>query len=184
MYSYFGPAHMTGHAVSVQNSAMMPYSRLLRHSATQGVSRRQARRPRGDSGAHISLKKSTVLTASHSFTSSPSGSVTASCKLPAPSVACAYLCSSYRFVPALWWRRGRKVFPLSRPAKPLNISVVAAFGLRPTACGLRSAVSASISGRCQRGALWGITGHVSFTPARSLALITTVARYVSRHFKV
>ena len=37
MYSYFGPAHMTGHACSVQNSAMIPYSRLLRGAARHSV---------------------------------------------------------------------------------------------------------------------------------------------------
>jgi len=38
----------------------------------------------------------TVLTASHSFLSSPSGSSTASCKLPAPSVAFTVACRAMR----------------------------------------------------------------------------------------
>ncbi len=52
------PADMIGHRSSVQNSVMVPYSML------------------------IWLKKSTVLTATHSFRSSPSGRITARRRLP------------------------------------------------------------------------------------------------------
>jgi len=55
MYSYFGPAHMTGHAVSVQNSAMMPYSRLLRHrqARNEGQPQAGAAPARGQRRAHF-----------------------------------------------------------------------------------------------------------------------------------
>ena len=56
--SYLGPADMTGQDCSVQNSVMVPYNML------------------------IWLKKSTVFTATHSFRSSPSGSITARRRLP------------------------------------------------------------------------------------------------------
>ncbi len=41
---------------------------------------------------NIHTQRHTVLTASHSFLSSPSGSSTASCKLPAPNVALTVAC--------------------------------------------------------------------------------------------
>ena len=57
MYSYFGPAHMTGHAVSVQNSAMMPYSRLLRHERhARGQPQAGAAATRGQRRAHFVKK--------------------------------------------------------------------------------------------------------------------------------
>merc|ERR1712096_155173 len=69
-YSYFAPADMTGQTSTVQNSATVPYRRL------------------------ISLKKSTVLTASHSLTSSCGGKTTAALMSPLPNVAFAYCDSS------------------------------------------------------------------------------------------
>ena len=56
--SYFGPADMTGQDCSVQNSVIVPYNIL------------------------IWLKKSTVLTATHSLRSSPSGNITANLRFP------------------------------------------------------------------------------------------------------
>ena len=63
---------MTGQDCSVQNSVMVPYSML------------------------IWLKKSTVLTATHSLISSPSGNMTACLRFPEPSVAAACLTTVYR----------------------------------------------------------------------------------------
>merc|ERR1719174_868383 len=62
-YSYFGPALILGQRSGVQNSAMLPCSMAA------------------------ALKKSQVLSASHSLRSSPGGSRTASRRLPLPSVA-------------------------------------------------------------------------------------------------
>ena len=92
-YSYFGPADIIGHRSSVQNSVMVPYSIL------------------------IWLKKSTVLTATHSSTSSPSGSSTANLRLPDPKVALAC------FIRSCWWDPsgifffGLKVFEDRLPLK-------------------------------------------------------------------
>ena len=81
-YSYLGPADITEQDCSVQNSVIVPYNML------------------------IWLKKSTVLTATHSLRSSPSGSITASRKFPEQiyfSVECAARCSvrfhSFRCIP-------------------------------------------------------------------------------------
>ncbi len=56
-------------------------------------------------GELVSKMSHLLFTASHSFKSSPSGKVTASFKLPEPSVASAYFFSWYCFVPSgmfLW----------------------------------------------------------------------------------
>lgn len=84
---------MVGHVDGVQNSVTVPYS-MFRW-----------------------LKKSTVLTASHSFRSSPSGNNTAPRKLPEPSVASAYRFSWYCLVPSGMLRLGLKVRVLDRPKK-------------------------------------------------------------------
>ncbi|CAL5364093.1 unnamed protein product [Camellia sinensis] len=63
MYSYLGPAVIVGQFSGVQNSVRVPYSKFTW------------------------LKKSTVLTASHSLASSPGGSLTASLRFPLPNVA-------------------------------------------------------------------------------------------------
>lgn len=62
-YSYFGPADIFGHVSLVQYSVIIPYNK------------------------QISLKKSTVFTANHSFNDSPSGFFTDCFKPPAPRVA-------------------------------------------------------------------------------------------------
>uniref|UniRef100_A0A6B0UET4 Putative secreted protein n=1 Tax=Ixodes ricinus TaxID=34613 RepID=A0A6B0UET4_IXORI len=57
----------------------------------------------------IWLKKSTVLTATHSLRSSPSGSMTASLRFPLPSVAAACFIRSYWWVPSGMFFFGLKV---------------------------------------------------------------------------
>ena len=112
-YSYFGPADIMEHRSSVQNSVMVPYSML------------------------IWLKKSTVLTAIHSFRSSPSGSWTACLKfpevikrwrksrhvrskidLPDPRVAAACFIKSCWCEPSGMFFLGLKVFEDLLPLKP------------------------------------------------------------------
>ena len=78
-YSYFGPADIMGHRSSVQNSVIVPYNML------------------------IWLKKSTVFTATHSSTSSPSGSWTASLKFPTKMESLLYLERSWELYECQTW---------------------------------------------------------------------------------
>ena len=84
-YSYLGPADMMGHRSSVQNSVIVPYNML------------------------IWLKKSTVLTATHSSTSSPSGSWTAKRRFPnwqkGKCDRLLHICTIFSYLnPMLHWR--------------------------------------------------------------------------------
>lgn len=86
LYSNFGPAVIVGQLTGVQNSVSVPYKRFTW------------------------LKKSTVLTASHSLPSSPGGSLTASFKFPLPKVDTMCLWSCAPLLPEGAFFFGRKVF--------------------------------------------------------------------------
>jgi hypothetical protein len=86
-YSYFGPADMMGQLSSVQklSDGAVEHVDLVEevHSCKKNVYKLRAKL--GD----------VLLTATHSLRSSPSGSITASRKLPEPKVAAACFISSY-----------------------------------------------------------------------------------------
>ena len=91
-YSYFAPADIVGQDSDVQNSDRIPLMTL------------------------ISLKNSMVLTASHSFKSSPEGSSTASYMFPLPSVLLAICLSPYPRAPFWIFFFYLKDLVLSKPA--------------------------------------------------------------------
>lgn len=96
-YSYLGPADIIGQRSSVQNSVIVPYNML------------------------IWLKKSTVLTATHSLRSSPSGSMTASLKFPDPRVAAACFIKSCWCVPSGMFFFGLNVLLDRLPLKGVKL---------------------------------------------------------------
>lgn len=96
-YSYFGPADMMGQLSSVQNSVIVPYNMLIwLKKSTAGRGQRECLVVIRD----IYKNEHSLLTATHSFWSSPSGSITANLRLPDPSVAAACFIKSYWWVPS------------------------------------------------------------------------------------
>lgn len=122
-YSYFGPADIMGQLSSVQNSVIVPYSILIwlkkstavktTHITSNNYNRLVINKRQLDRQFYNLL-----LTATHSFKSSPSGNITASRKFPEPRVAAACFIKSYWWVPSGIFFFGLKVLedllPLER----------------------------------------------------------------------
>jgi hypothetical protein len=98
---YLDPAVIVGHVAGVQNSIRVPYKMLTWLKKSTAVDKKMCTVHDKVSVYDFSVpkisKKSLLLTASHSLSSSPGGSRTASLKLPLPKVAsiCFFSCTPY-----------------------------------------------------------------------------------------